>query len=183
MGRNRLSDKYFQWMCQLVYADGYSKRLSYRKLFSYLNSVEFTYIIEMDENRAFDGIGLRYRFGYENGIDTLCLVGNYMDDHPCSVLEMMIALSIRCEEQIMDNPDIGNRTGQWFWNMIISLGLNSMDDSKFDIQYVEEVIQCFLNREYEYNGKGGLFTIPDCQQDMRKAEIWYQAMWYLDSVL
>lgn len=183
MGRSRLRDKYFQWMCQLVYSDGYSKRLSYRKLFSYLNSVEFTYIIEMDENRAFDGIGLRHRFGYETGIDTLCLAGNYMDDHSCSVLEMMIALSIRCEEQIMDNPDIGNRTGQWFWNMIISLGLNSMDDSKFDIRYVEKVIQRFLNREYEYNGKGGLFTIPDCQQDMRKVEIWYQAMWYLDSVL
>ena len=57
---------------------------------------------------------------------------------PCSVLEMMIALSMRCEEQIMDDPDIGNRTGQWFWDMIDNLGLGEHERLKFDGRYVDE---------------------------------------------
>ena len=86
-------------------------------------------------------------------------------------------------EDIMDDPTYGNRLGQWFWNMIVNLGLGSMDDDKFDPGYVEYVIYRFLNREYEKNGKGGLFTIRDTRVDMRKAEIWYQAMWYLNEFL
>ena len=82
----------------------------------------------------------------------------------------------------MDDPDIGNRTGQWFWDMIVSLGLGSMDDSKFDKAYTIDVIRRFLNRDYERDGKGGLFTIEHCRYDMRDIEIWYQANWYLDNV-
>ncbi len=66
MTRNELNNKYFEWMYQLVYNN---RRISYRKLFSYLHNVEFIYIIEMDGNRAEDGIDLRYRFGYEQGYD------------------------------------------------------------------------------------------------------------------
>ena len=43
------------------------------------------------------------------------MISAYLDNKTCSVLEMMIALAIRCEEHIMDDPDVGNRTGQWFW--------------------------------------------------------------------
>ena len=78
-------------------------------------------MIPMDGNRAEDGIDLRYRFGHEQHYSD-AMVASFLDDRPCSVLEMMIALSIRCEEHIMDDPDVGNRTGQWFWSMIASLG-------------------------------------------------------------
>lgn len=92
----------------------------------------------------------------------------------------MIALAVRCEEHIMDDPDIGDRTGQWFWNMIVSLGLGSMTDERFDGEYVDEVVDIFLNREYERNGEGGLFTVNDTDRDMRNVEIWYQMHWYLN---
>lgn len=100
---------------------------------------------------------------------------SYLDNRPCSVLEMIIALAIRLEEHIMDDPDIGNRTGQWFWDMIVSLGLGSMDDSKFDKAHAIDVIRRFLDRDYGRDGKGGLFTIEHCRYDMRDIEIWYQA--------
>lgn len=93
---------------------------------------------------------------------------------------MMIALAIRCEEHIMDDPDIGNRTGQWFWNMIVNLGLGSMNDSKFDRDYVEDIVQKFLDRKYSRNGDGGLFTVNRSRYDLRSVEIWYQMCWYLD---
>ena len=111
------------------------------------------------------------------------MIATYLDDRPCSILEMMIALAIRCEEHIMEDPEIGNRTGQWFWNMIVSLGLGHMTDDYFDLAYVEEAVRRFLNREYSRDGSGGLFTIERCPQDMRRIEIWYQMCMYLQTIL
>ncbi len=111
------------------------------------------------------------------------MISKYLDCRPCSVLEMMIALAIRLEEHIMDDPEVGNRTGQWFWNMIVNLGLGSMNDSRFNKLYVQNIIHKFLEREYQPNGKGGLFTIEDCRYDLREIEIWYQACWYLDNII
>ena len=136
----------------------------------------------MDGNRAEDGVDLRYRFGYEYGFDNSA-VADCLDDKDCSVLELMVALAIRCEEHIMDNPDIGDRTGKWFLDMIVNLGLEKMTDDHFDKRYVERILHRVLNREYGRNGDGGLFTVHHSRIDMRSVEIWYQAMWYLDEVL
>lgn len=182
MTRNELNNEYFEWMYQLVCNEKYPKRLSYRKLLSHLHSMEFIYIIGMDGNRAEDGIDLRYRFGYEHQYEEP-MIATYLDDRPCSILEMLTALAIRCEEHIMDDPDIGNRTGQWFWSMIDNLGLGAMNDAKFNKGYLDSTITKFLNREYERNGNGGLFTVESCNRDLRTAEIWYQMCWYLDDIL
>jgi hypothetical protein len=125
---------------------------------------------------------LRYRFALELGYRNQPEIVLDILNGPCSVLEMMIALAIRCEENIMDDPNVGDRTGQWFWGMITNLGLGSMKDARFDIRYVDDVVAMFLDREYEPNGKGGLFTIRHCDCDLRDVEIWYQLCWYLDSI-
>lgn len=182
MDKNELKYDYFDWMCSLVCDENYTKKLSYRKLLNFLDNMDFTYQLVMDSNRFEDGIELRYRFGYECGYKS-SIISQYIDDRPCSVLEMLIALSIRLEEHIMDDPDVGDRTGQWFWNMITNLGLKSMDDRKFDEEYVEDIITKFLERDYEPNGDGGLFTLENCKYDLRTVEIWYQACWYLDSIV
>ena len=182
MTKNELKTRYFDWMCRLVCNDKYSKKLSYKKLLSYLDTIEFTYILPLDDNRAEDGIDLRYRFGYEFEYEDR-MIASYLDDRPCSLLEMMIALAMRCEETIMANPDYGDRMGQWFWNMIVNLGLGSMTDEKFDTKYIDDVIYIFLNREYKPNGEGGLFTVDNPTRDMRSVEIWYQMCWYLDDIL
>ena len=83
----------------------------------------------------------------------------------------------------MSDPVVGNRTGQWFWNMIVNMGLGGMDDVKFDGLYTDAVVGKFLAREYEQNGKGGLFTVEGCRYDLRGIEIWYQMCWYLNSIL
>ena len=181
MTRDELKFDYFDWMYGLVCDTKYPKKLSYRKLLNFLHNIDFTYQLAMDSNRFEDGIELRYRFGNENRYDC-SVIASYLDDSPCSVLEMLIALSIRLEEHIMDDPEIGDRTGQWFWNMITNLGLGSMDDRKFNENRVEDIVTRFLERQYEPNGQGGLFTLENCHYDLRKVEIWYQACWYLDSI-
>lgn len=182
MTKDELNNRYFEWMCQLVLERRYSKGHSYHKLLSFLHSIDFSYTIPMDGNREADGIDLRYRFGYENSYKD-SMIAAYLDNRPCSVLEMMIALAIRCEENIMDDPDIGDRTSQWFWSMIANLGLSSMDDARYDEQYTDKIIERFLNRDYKRNGEGGLFTVKHSNRDLRNVEIWYQMCWYLDELV
>lgn len=175
----RLQNEYYEWMYKLISSDEYSRNLSYRKLTTYLNNIEFTYVLERDVNRAIDGIDFRYRFGHIFGYSRET-IEQYLDVKPCSVLEMIIALAFRLENQIMDDYQYGDRTGQWFWNMIVSLGLGHMSDSNFDERYVQNTISIFLNRQYKPNGEGGLFTLNNFKYDLRNEEIWTQAMWYLD---
>lgn len=181
MSEKELNELYFEWMCSLVCGENQSKKVSYRKLMRHLHNTEFYYIIPMDGNRAEDGIDLRYRFGKMNCYDSR-MIASYLDVRPCSVLEMMIALSVRCEEHIMEDPDLGDRTGQWFWNMIVNLGLGSMTDSKYNADYVDDILHRFLEREYGRNGEGGLFSVKHPRQDMRSVDIWYQMCWYLNDV-
>lgn len=178
MERDAIINEYFEWLCDLVCNHRYSTQISYDKLLTRLHNTEFTFIFPMDENRARDGVNLRWRYAWEHGYNLVpaCLEG------PCSVLEMMVAISVYCEENIMDDPNIGNRTGQWFWNMVVNLGLGSMTDRRFDRRYVDDVLTRFLNREYERNGKGGLFKIDDCDRDVRDLDIQHQLCRYLNSI-
>lgn len=173
MTKNELNNLYFNWMYYLVFNDR-----RYWKLMCHLHSINFRYLISMDSNRAEDGTDLRYRFGHENYHDE-AMIAAFLDDRPCSVLEMMIALAIRFEEHIMDDPEIGNRVSEWFKTMLYNLGLKHMDDEHYDRRKVEDIIERFLNREYKKNGKGGLFT-ANSDRDMRSVEIWYQMNLYLD---
>lgn len=182
--RERLiQNEYFEWLYALACARRYSTQISFRKLLMRLHRTEFIYSIPYDENRAEDGIDMRRRFimtnGYEESYDEVidALYG------PCSVLELIVALAIRCEETIMDDPKLGDRTGQWLWLMVVNLGLGSMTDAEYDREYVDERLQIFLNREYESNGEGGgLFVVKNCDVDLREVEIWRQLCRYLNSI-
>lgn len=179
MFRDQIINDYFEWLWNFTKCRGHSQN---RKIITLLHNIEFRYSIPMDANREEDGIDLRYRFITEVGIPK-----NYQEvyaylDGPCSVLEMMIALAIRCEESIMDDPDIGDRTSEWFWLMMKNLGLDYMNDRRFDRDIAEEKISIFLDRRYKRNGEGGLFVVNG-RRDLRKVEIWYQMCWYLDTIM
>lgn len=175
-----IKELYFKWLVDKVLCGTFVRTLSFGKLLSRLHDIPFRYSIQRDENRAKDGVDLRYRFVWENGYPK---DAEYELDGPCSVLEMMVALAIRCEETIMDDPSIGNRTSQWFRTMVVSLGLGSMTDDRFDEEYVDIVINRFLDRQYEPDGCGGLFTLRHCDCDLRDVEIAYQLYWYLDELV
>lgn len=181
MNRHEIEDEYFEWLCGLVSKQRFGKGVSYHQLLHKLYDTDFVYILRMDENRSEDGIELRRRFSIDQGFESDYL-SSYLDHRYCSVLEMMVALALRCEETIMLDGEYGDRTGQWFWGMITSLGLGSMTDEKYDERYVDEVLDDFLNRRYRPDGRGGLFTIRGCDQDLRYVEIWVQLLWYLDSI-
>lgn len=172
------NSEYFRWLCDKIGADKFAGSMGYSKLLLLLHQTSFKALVQRDENRAEDGLECRYRYSLTNGYHDIP-----SSDVPCTVLEMMVGLSLRCEESIMDDPSKGDRTGQWFWGMINSLGLSDMYDQNFDERHVGRVIDDFLNRNYQPNGKGGLFTIHNCEYDLRDVEIWYQLCWYLNSIV
>ena len=176
----RIDDEYFKWLVDLVCLNRFAEQVSFYKLLAQLHDTEFRYSVPLDKNRAYDGADLRYRFTVLNGY-----AESVLDNLPgrCSVLEMMVALSVRCEEYIMDDPAIGNRTGQWFWGMVSNMGLGSFYDNRYNADAVDAIVTRFLDRDYEPDGNGGLFTIPDCDVDLRDVEIWRQLLWYLNSIV
>ena len=110
--------KYFNWLCSFFLNED-----KYWNLLTDLYNKEFVYIFVMDGNRAEDGINLRYRFEREFNYLPGSVTG-YFGSKSCSVLEMMVALGLRCEETIMTDDHYGNRTSYWLNSMIISLGLD-----------------------------------------------------------
>ena len=175
-----MEDEYFNFLIKKIGPD--IKHSSFRELLTKLYRTDFTWTFREDRRRALDGVQLRYRLFSDQAL----LLAEKLNIHkyitgPCSVLEMMAALVERCEESIMTDSAMGDRTGQWFWGMISSLGLSDMTDDNYNEYHVECVIKKFLNHQYALNGKGGLFTVEN-GRDLRKEEIWTQLCWYLDSI-
>lgn len=181
MNRIEITNEYFMWLCSLVNSDRFSGPISYDRLLMHLHNTEFVFSIPKDQNRAEDGVNLRYRFATMHDRRDSSLIMDYLDG-PCSVLEMMVALAKRCEQTLMDDPLYGNRTGEWFWGMVTNLGLGAMYDTRFDKRLTHNVISRFLNREYEPNGRGGLFTVNHCDHDLRDVEIWDQLSYHLGTI-
>lgn len=146
---------------------------------------QFYWLINMDENRAADGRNLRIRyadFALENGSEEEKKELLDLLSGPCSVLEMMIGLAIRCEDHIMYDPKKGDRTSVWFWEMIENLGL--LDCCNSNISYEKEekidyILTKFLDRDYDFNGNGGLFPLKNAQNDQKNVEFYYQLCAYL----
>lgn len=172
-------DCYKSWLIDIV-AD--EDHLNYEMLFDYLFNTEFTWNVDGDENRAMDGIHLR---------GTYCDLNNQsvdiFEDGPCSILEMMVALSIRCSEDILWDGE-----NDWksfiFWSMIDNLKLMNQTDNCFNKDYVDQQIGIFLTRNYDENEVGGLFIPSHFQshfpKSWRKMEIWYQLQnWINDKFL
>lgn len=169
-----MEEKYWKWMISLVNAREYTR------LCQILENIPFTYDLVMDGNRADDGINLRYRFGREMGYSDREIATLDMSD--CSVLEMMVALAIRIEVSIMDDPLQGDRTAVWFHEMLQSMELDMYTNLYVDANEVTRKVYRMLNRTYWSTGQGGLFTIPHCREDLRQVEIWYQMCWYFRDV-
>ena len=76
--------RYFDWLLNKI---DYKLNTGggYDRLLNRLNNTRYIWTLEMDENRAEDGIALRERFCIESRI-----FGFHMDEneYPCTVLEM-----------------------------------------------------------------------------------------------
>lgn len=175
--------QYLEWLMNGMCRDRFPDTISYQKLFRLLLTTEFKPLIPKDQNRVSDALELREGF-IEDWRHILKPDGlRHLKYMPCTILEVMVALATRMENSIMTNPKYGDRTSQWFWMMVSSLGLNGMYDERFDERTAVDILRHFVRREYEPNGVGGLFTIRNTDKDLREVEIWVQMLWFLDTLV
>lgn len=167
---------YFEWLCRKIDDQDFDPS-RYQLLLGKLYHTQFVWLIKNDKNRAEDGEDLRVLYSEETEQDyrTVRMSLNFS----CTILEMMVALAWRCENQIMEDLFVGLRVGRWFKAMLKSMGLIYETDDLLDDGYTDYIIDSFLDRTYEFNGDGGLFKVDDPPEDMRKLEIWYQMNLYL----
>lgn len=133
-----------------------------------LASVEFVCNHPMDDNRAIDGLELRDDFEYETG--------RFLDKSSgllprCTFFEMLAALAMRCESQLMRNLSIGDRTSRWFFEFLYNLGIS---DPGMDERYI-----CRLTDPTNYSK---MFPLKNRSRNaaQRNEQIWNQAMAYLN---
>lgn len=170
MNDNFILNDYFDWLYFMVVPNG-----KFRRLLCMLHSMEFKYFVDYDENRASDGVNLRWYYVDDGGNDEILRW-----KEPCTVLEMLISLAMHMDNIVGDEQyDIP----YWFWLMVNNLDLAWMEDDKYDKTYVYGRIAMFLDRKYEPDGDGNIIYIPGCKEDLREVEIWWQMCWYLDSIL
>jgi hypothetical protein len=172
-----LDNQYFTWLYEQFFSPEeqlYPHRTHW-KLAKQLYEMEFTWVIPNDENRAADGLYLRYLFRLEKDLDKTPMTWYEM---PCSMLEMLIAISIRA--CFME----GGTASDWIWELLENVGVGKRisSDAFYDGQVREAIdaaMRKVMQREYAFNGEGGLFPILDSDQDQRKIELWYQMCEYV----
>lgn len=162
-----IEESYFNWLCAKVIS---RTNPNYTELLRILHSTEFVWVVLSDRNRAEDGIEQREFFLQETQLNS----NISWFDEPCSVLEMLVALSIRAAFQTSEPRK------QWFWELLTNLKLNEYRR----VQYEDEItimyiLERFVWRSYDRDGYGGLFPLRSPNDDQRKVEIWYQFSSYI----
>lgn len=159
---------YIDWVLKdkLSLTDKEAKQYKYIVLT--LTNVEFVWRHPMDENRAIDGLELRDDFEYETG--------EYLDKSSglmpnCTFFEMLAALAIRCENQLMRNLSMGDRTSKWFFEFLDNLGLLDGDLRENDIK---SIANDFMD------GNIDMFPLKNKGIKQKNEQIWKQLSAYIN---
>lgn len=172
-----MDEAYYRWLVQLL-EDEYLK-MNYQKLMWKLYTTDFYWELDYDGNRAADGLYLRTLFIEE--LRSPFASKKIVENAPCSVLEMMIALARKAEHDIMYNPMYGDRTDKWFWVMLENLGIDAYDDYGYFEEEVDRILYVFMHHLYAPNGcGGGMFPQKQVERDLRKTDIWWQINSFLE---
>lgn len=165
------SEAYFDWLCDKINLPEGSYDILIRELYS----MEYYWVIGLDENRAEDGYVLRGYFHNADGSTAL----DTLRDKPCSVLEMLIGLAQKMDYLLSDDGR-GDRTRIWFWEMIGNLGLDKYYDACFEepfgkdmsrIGEIHDICNKWMGRRFTYRGYGSPFPLAAPHRDQREQQL------------
>lgn len=172
-----LWEPYGNWLLLNI---GFRKR-GYGKLMDHLHRTIFTWTIERDENRAEDGMKYRTEFWSSLGGNAPENLKNSLLNKPCSVLEMLIGLAIRVENEYIGDPE-NPHPEVFFWEMCCNLGLDEFKNKGFSAKKCgncDKKLLTWLKRNHNSDGFGSIFPIKNTERDLKNVEIWSQCMEYL----
>lgn len=182
--KNEAFSAYSEWLNEQIMSDniGLDELDNYGILITTLSAMPFTYVLEMDSNRMWDGLYLRNIF---------------YDDHPafegeltqeCSLLEMLVGLAYRMSNDVFS--DLGKSTGDWFWEFMSNLGADYYTDDILDGEFPKnhrnyrdeliDLLRNFMDRRYKDSRHGNIFWFKKDPKGLKKIELWYQMHYYIE---
>ena len=170
---DKVNNDYFCWLCNTYFGEEYFS--SHYRLVSAVFDCDFISIVENDCNREYDGLALRneYEALYPE------FEGQVMLHERVNVLEVMIGLAKR---MIFFG---GREVSDWLKEMMTNLGFgeDTTSDDVYDLyggdDYVYNTLDIFVNREYDPDGRGGLFPLDGTHANQREVALWYQMQAYI----
>jgi hypothetical protein len=175
-----LDETFVEWLyAQVADPSELDPSKTHYKLFWVLYSTEFYSVLGMDENRVSDALELRGRFSSEEGLSRVT-TGVTMTElrdwaqMPCSFLELLVGLSNILSFETGDEPR------RWFWQLLDNLKISGYSDARpVPEHHIRRICQRVIDREYAFNGVGGLFPLIRPNRNQREVELWYQASAYI----
>ena len=171
---------YFEYLCSLI--DIPTRK--YTRLFDALYKKPFKWSVPNDDNRVADAVEIREEYFRECvGVNEVEAADDLRDMEP-TMLELIIALSYRCETLAITAEKPMN---EWFWTLISNVSLYEYWDDNYEKlggdAEVNRILDVVIYRTYARNGRGGFFpltpTSKNKKTDQRKIELWYQMCAYL----
>lgn len=177
MTRRQTGDPYFDWLCIKIGVNPNNPRRNYGEMVRMLHGINYIPVLEMDENRATDGIQLRVDF-----MDIHGPYGSSTNRGPCTMLEFLIGVAMKMNF-LMGEEENHHRTEWYFWRLIRHMGLRKFTDDHWNYDngelFVEDAVDRVINRKYLPSGEGGLFPLRGYYEDQTKCEIWKQMQYWL----
>lgn len=159
-----MDESYREWLFEKIgVIDG--PNYDYDMLCSTLDDIRFIWRKTLDRNRATKAIELREEYAYEHSV-----YHEDVRDQKATVLEVLIGLA----EDLAEKTENDSLSG-WFWIMINNLGLDTYDDDHWDFNEIVSIVNKWMYVEYDEDGWGCPFFMPDYHGDVRKLTIWDQA--------
>lgn len=168
-----MSIVYYKWLKSKVEFIDFPE--TYERLFTALQSKIFYYKHPMDKNRAVEALELREEYRIDTGRQ---LRPNSISP---SMLELLVSIAKRMNYICASFDE--DKTKELFWRLLSNLDLSRMSDPCYNKvggdDRVNIILDKLLERNYEPDGRGGLFPMLNPRQDQREVEIWYQMNQYL----
>lgn len=164
-------ERYLKWLSVLAFG---SKVNEYAELTLLLWNTPYEFNYDLDKDRNTDGLSLRARYCMVNpdAITPQCFpaIGD-----PCSTLEALLGIAIRCDE-IIGEPDQSNIAG-WF-----KILLDNLTGGDGNYSYIQADLERWFSRSYAPDGRGGLFPLKNPVHDQRFIPTWAQMCSYLSEM-
>ena len=176
--RNEIDQRveYVKWLCYVGGLDNFGPR--HMRFAWELYQKNFYPLVGNDDNRCADGKELRGEYAQAMRLHDVHFLNG-----PCSVFEALVGIARRME-YIISLPYETNPVARWFLLLIKNLNLHFYDDEdicSMDIELRNDyILTKWLERDYDGNGKGGIFPLNRPREDQRRIEIWSQMHAYLD---
>lgn len=173
MNKSNAENAYVTWLVQRM---NVVEEKNYGMLLRELYRKEFYAIVKYDEDRGADGVALREVWADEVDYRGPLSFG------PPRVLETIIGISLRIEDQIFGGP----WADKWdhkmiFWDLINNLGLLDYDGvlSNGDYEIVGTVLDQFLSKPSHRDTFANIFTFSVTPGNLRKMNLWGQMHAYI----